>query len=355
MTESHEPHSLIDEVHGGLNAAELRAAGLDPETVLDFSVNINPYGPSPRVGDWLSGYDPTRYPDREVVELRSILAALNDVALENVLTGNGTAELIWLAARAFLRPGRPALVVGPTFGEYARAGRDAGALMAEVRASPPGFVMDPGQIVSAIETHRPAVVFLCTPNNPTGQWLTRDGVQHIAAACGSGLLILDEAYRAFAGQAPFGPPPLPNVLVLRSMTKDFALAGLRLGYALGQPGLLSAMRACQPPWSVNGAAQTAGLAVLGDLPHLTRTLELTRLAGEGLERSLRDLGACVLKSHTHFHLVEVGHAKLWRERMLKMGFVLRDCTSFGLPEFARVSTRRPEENERLIQAWAELL
>lgn len=259
--------------------------------------------------------------------------------------------MIWLVAHAFLRQGDRALIVGPTFGEYERAARAVGAEVIEFRSSPPDFLVDVDRLVCEIETRHPKVVFLCNPNNPTGGYLSESEVNRLAEACGDGLLILDEAYRGFVTLSPFGSIPRMNVVVLRSMTKDFALAGLRLGYVLAEPKLITAMRACQPPWSVSSMAQAAGLAGLGDLDHLQRTLELTHQLASALQRALTDLGARVAASRTHFCLIEVGDGAHWRKRLLSHGCVARDCASFGLPQYVRIGTRQPAENETLIRAW----
>jgi histidinol-phosphate/aromatic aminotransferase/cobyric acid decarboxylase-like protein len=176
-------------------------------------------------------------------------------------------------------------------------------------------------------------------------------VCRIAAACADGFLILDEAYRSFVAPSPFGPTPAANTLVLRSMTKDFALAGLRLGYALGAAHLLQAMRSIQPPWSVSGVAQAAGLASLGDLHYLYRTLELTRQSALSLRSALSSAGANVLPGATHYLLIDVGQAASWRKQLLTTGCLVRDCSSFGLISYMRVSTRSHDENQHLIKSW----
>jgi histidinol-phosphate aminotransferase len=345
---------MLPEAHGGVDPLELRELGIDPASVVDFSVNVNPYGPAPRALAALRRFDPAAYPDRRVLRLRETLAEANGVPLAEVLAGNGAAELIWLAAHAFLRPGDTALVVGPTFGEYERAARAVGARVACLRAAAPGFQLSAAQIVAEVRAQRPRLVFLCNPNNPTGLLLPEAGVAAIAAACAGGILVLDEAYRSFTAAAPFAPAPAPGVVVLRSMTKDFALAGLRLAYALGPPDLLEAMRACQPPWSVSGAAQAAGLAALKHRAHLARTLAQTRQAAAELRAGLTGLGARIVPASVHFLLIEVGSGAAVRSRLLGRGCLVRDCASFGLPEYVRVGTRTPPENARLIIAWPAL-
>lgn len=343
------------ETHGGLNLSELRSAGIDPASLIDFSVNVNPFGPSPQALSALRTLDPASYPDRHSLDLSEKLANLNSMAPENVLTGNGTTELIWLIAQAFLKPGDPAMIVGPTFGEYERAARALGANVIHVSAVPPDFELAVNWLLAEIKSCHPRLVFLCNPNNPTGRHLPEAVVTQLAAACAEGLLILDEAYRSFIAPSPFGPPLASNILIVRSLTKDFALAGLRLGYALGEADLIAAMRAFQPFWSVNSPAQAVGLACLNDLDYLRRTLELTRQSANGLQTALAALGARVLPMPTTpFCLVNVSDSARWRQQLLAEGCLVRDCASFDLPQYVRVSARRPEENEKLIHAWAKL-
>jgi len=342
------------ETHGGLNLSELRSAGIDPASLIDFSVNINPFGPSPHALSALRTLDPAPYPDRHSLDLRQRLATLNSVAPANVLAGNGTTELIWLIGQAFLKPGDPVIIVGPTFGEYERAARALGAQVIHVSAVPSDFELAVNRLMAEIKSRRPRLIFLCNPNNPTGCHLPDVAVTQLAA-CAEGLLILDEAYRSFTAPSPFGPPLAPNIIVVRSLTKDFALAGLRLGYALGETGLIAAMQAFQPFWSVNSPAQAVGLACLNDLDYLRRTLELTRQSANGLQTALAALGARVLPTPTTpFCLVNVSDSARWRQQLLAEGCLVRDCASFDLPQYVRVSARRPEENEKLIHAWAKL-
>lgn len=342
------------ETHGGLNLLELADAGIEPASVMDFSANVNPFGPSPHTLAALRRVDPGSYPDPEARALRLALAAANSSTPENVLVGNGTADLIWLAAHSLLKPGDPLLIVGPTFGEYERSARAVGGRLSHFTARAPDFQIDIDHLTWTIRDLRPRLTFLCNPNNPTGQHLVDADVQRVATACGRGWLILDEAYRGFVSDSPFGPPPRPNVIVLRSMTKDFALPGLRLGYAVAASKPLERMRAFQPPWSVNAAAQAAGLACMNDLKHLWRTLDMTTQSAGMLRAGLTRTGARVVTAPTHFLLVEVGDGGTWRERLMAEGCLVRDCASFGLPQFVRVGTRRAEENDTLVRAWKRL-
>ncbi len=341
-------------LHGGLNYIELRGMGINPTALVDFSTNINPFGPSPRALAALRTIDPSPYPDRDVLDLRAALSQANHVSLDSIMVGNGTAELIWLAANAFLAPGNSVIIVGPTFGEYERAVRANGANVIPFRAMPPFFQLDVNDLIIHIKKHLPRLVFLCNPNNPTGLHLSNTDIHRIAEACTNGILILDEAYRSFVTPSPFASPPTANTLVLRSMTKDFALAGVRLGYVLGAHHLLNRMRAIQPPWSVSSVAQVAGLASLNDIDHLRHTLELTRQSAWALRGGLATLGAEVLSAATHYILINVGDAANWRKRLMAQGCLIRDCSSFGLSQYVRVGARSDEENQILLQTWSSI-
>ena len=339
------------ESHGSFNFSELRSAGIDPNSLIDFSVNINPYGASPRALESLRSFDPTRYPDRHTLDLREALAHANDVTTNHILVGNGVAELIWLIAHALIRQGDTILIAAPTFSDYERAARACAANVFHFRASPPHFQFDIEALIDQIKTIQPRLVFLCNPNNPTGTYLSDSAIKRIAEASSEGVLILDESYRAFVTLSPFSKPLTENTIVLRSMTKDFALAGLRLGYAIATPKWIDALRSYQPTWSVNGAAQTVGLATLNDINYLRHTLELTQHNAATLRESLIALGADVVKSSAHFCLINVGNGKAWRQQLMQHGCLVRDCASFVLPSYIRIGTRLPEQNKQMVEVW----
>jgi histidinol-phosphate aminotransferase len=349
---------LPPSVHGGFDYAELERLGLGPDDVLDFSVNSNPFGPPPDVGRIWAQVAVDRYPDRECLALRAALAEWNFLAEEQVWVGNGSSELIWLLGLAYLRVDDSVLIVGPTYGEYAVAGRMMQARVETfVARHEDGFRPAVGALANMLQDVRPRLTFLCNPNNPTGVYLDRSMVESLVAANPDGLLVLDEAYAAFVADRWDVTPLLETgrVAVLRSMTKDYALTGLRLGYLLACAEIVGAVRRVQPPWSVNAVAQAAGLAVLQAEEHLQDTLAKTRQVALELRQALLALGLRVRPSDTHFFLVEVGDAAKTRVKLLQRSILVRDCTSFGLPSFVRVATRRPGENHRLIAAWRDLL
>ena len=348
-------------VHGGARPAELRALGLRPEDVIDFSASVNPLGPPPAVREALARLDPSAYPDPDCTELREALAAREGVSPAEVFVGNGSVEILHLLAAVSLEPGDAAVVFAPAFGEYEAACRRRGARVTEVRArEEDGFRWNLDAALSALPGAR--LVFLGNPNNPTGVYLARDEVERILAAAfpggtAGGLLVLDEAYRSFV-EAPWPSTGLARggrAVLVRSLTKDCGLAGLRLGYCLAAPEVVARLRAAQVTWSVNAAAQAAGLAALADAAHLERSRAAVREAKAYLVGALRDLGLPVTAGAANFLLVRTGRAAEVRRRLLRHGLLVRDCTSFGLRDHVRIGVRTRPECERLVAALAAVL
>ncbi len=348
--------ALSPAAHGALDFAELEQLGLRPDEVLDFSVNSNPFGPPPVVRQVMEQTAIERYPDRETLALRRALAGHLGVDSTRILAGNGTAELIWLVALAYIRPGDAVLVAGPTFGEYARAARIMGAEVHTWTAQPEtGFTFNTTQISQALHRCFYKIVFLCNPNNPTGQVFPLEALDQWAQAHPQTLFVVDEAYIAFAaGVESVIRVQADNILVLRSMTKDYALAGLRLGYAVGDEAIISALIKVRPPWSVNALAQAAGVAVLQDRVFLNDSMRKLHIAKQTLIDGLMELGYRPLDSKVHYFLTPVGNGADFRQALLSFGIQVRDCSSFGLPAYVRISPRQPEENASLLYALQEL-
>jgi histidinol-phosphate aminotransferase len=342
----------LHEEHGGLDPLELRNYGLSSDSLIDFSVNSNPFGPSPRIAQALSHIDISKYPDRNCSELTNRLAELNHTSVDQVLIGNGTAELIWLIAQAFLEPGDEVLIIGPTFSEYRRAATRLNALVTEIAASPPYFIPPLEKVIDFILKSHPRLVFLCNPNNPTGKFITEEKIQPIIAACGTdALLVIDKAYLPFVNGSFSETGVQQNLLVLRSMTKDFALAGLRLGYLLGDSSKIERMKTFQPAWSVNAFAQTAGITALSDLAYYENTLSSLREIQNSFFSEIKAYGFHIIESDVHFALIQPGFpADLFRAQLLYSGIQVRDCASFGLFNSIRIGTRLKEENQKLIEA-----
>ena len=193
---------------------------------------------------------------------------LHQVYHINVNIGNGTTELIWAIAHAYLKPGLKAATLGPTFGEYRVACLAAGATVVEFQAQASAcFQPDTAAVAAWTRREQPSLVWLCNPNNPTGTWLDQQHIKLVAAACqGTGvMLVVDEAYwrfvfphEVYSAVELVDATRKQQVMVLRSLTKDCALAGLRLGYAIATPDVAERLGAQLPSWNVNGVAQAAG-------------------------------------------------------------------------------------------------
>lgn len=337
--------------HGGARPDQLRAG------VLDFSASINPYAPPPGLRRALAAVNFRDYPDPAARRLTALLATAHDLRPEQVLVGNGSAELIFLVGRAFLRPGCAAVVVGPAFGEYAYASALAGAGVVTYTApETAGFAPELPELTRLLGRTRPAVVWVANPANPTGTYLPAAPFVAMLEAC-DGVVVIDEAFRSFV-ERPWPSEGLlatGRVLLVRSLTKDFGLAGLRLGYLLGPPELIGRVGAYQPPWSVNALAQAAGEFVLTRTPDFVAgsRRRLARRRRE-LRQALRGLGLWVSDSAANFLLVKTGAGAACAEFLLERHRILvRDCTSFGLPEYIRVAVRRRPENGRLVTALAD--
>lgn len=325
--------------------------------VVDFSASCNPLGPAPRVLAAARAAACGTYPEPESATLRAAIAARLGLPADRIVVGNGSVELIWLLALAYLERGDRALVVGPTFAEYARAARLIGARVSEHCASPDAaFRLDVPDLCSALHAARPRITFLCNPNNPTGTYLGRGEVEAILSAT-PGLLVLDEAYVGFA-DAPWDVRPLladEQLVVVRSMTKEHAIAGLRLGYALGARSVVRAIQWAQPPWSVNAAAQAAGLAALDEAEHVAGGRALAQAAKDRLASGLRALDLAVLPSAANFFLVAVPDAPILAVALRREGIYVRDCASFGLPGHLRLAARPLAECDALLAAIRRVL
>ena len=363
-------------VHGGLNYAELESLGLRPEEVTDFSASINPLGPSQVALEAAQRVNLAAYPDPDCLDLRRAIGNSLDIDPENVLPGNGSTELIHLLARAFLAPdnlkalppgpgtGGAALIFAPTFGEYVAACRTEGVEPVSLlpqRAGQSGarFLWDIPGALDSIADHTPAIVFLCNPNNPTGVYLGEDQISRVAEALqGFGLLVLDEAYLPFVRERWNSVPllSLGNVVLLRSMTKDYALTGLRLGYVLAPEDIVIRVRRFQYSWSVNAAAQAAGIAALADHQHVENGKSVVDEGKEHLRQVASDLGIESPPAAANFLLFNVGSAREVRKALLLQHRIcVRDCTSFGLPEYIRIGVRTMEDNRRLAEALRSVL
>jgi len=347
----------LEQRHGGLQASDLAGTGLRTADVLDFSSSLNPLGPPPAVREALASFDPGRYPDPTCTELRGVLSERLGISLDRILIGSGSTELIHLVVRLFVHRGQRPVVFAPTFSEFERAVGIAGGHAYPWTATPQrGFRWALRNKPGVLERVRPPLVWLCNPNNPTGVYLPRDRVELVASALTEGPLLLDEAYAAFVDE-PWSSLDLTQtgrVILLRSMTKDYAIPALRLGYLVAHPDVVSAAAAIQPEWSVSGAAIVGGLAALRTKGYVE---EGRRIAGEAktyLCEALPAIGLEVVEGAANFILVRAGDGPGLRMQLLRLGVAVRDCSSFGLPEYVRIGMRCIPDCERLVAAFAKL-
>lgn len=360
-----EVASIQRVVHGAVGDGELHNAGLAAQDVVDFSVNSNPLGPSPRAIEALASVDIARYPDDDATKLRLALGDLFSLQPDQIVVGNGSAEILWLIALAYLRPGDKVALFGPTFGEYERAVQLMGGRCETLLTrADERFQLDVATACGWLRALQPRLVVLCNPNNPTGAYLDLPDVQEVVDASGNALVVIDEAYAGFSirrtqrylsGLRALLPLlEWENVVLVRSLTKDCALAGLRLGYALASAETADILRRVKPPWSVNRAAQAAGLASLADHAHLEDGCTLASDAVDLMLRGFRELGLSVFDTAANFFLTDVGNGSQVRSALLRQGLVVRDCASFGLPSMIRVAARPLPDCERLLKAMAQL-
>ena len=202
----------------------------------------------------------------------------------------------------------------------------------------------------------PRVAFICNPNNPTSRYIDVGQLVSLADGFEDTLFVIDEAYISFVGggESCIGRGIRDNLLVLHSMTKDYALSGLRLGYAVGSENVIESLRVVAPPWSVNSMAQAAGIAALEDTEYLARSVKGVVESKEYLCSSLLGAGFKVYPSAANFILIEVGDASKMGAKLMSKGMCVRDCSSFGLPQFIRIGVRTLPECQRLVAAMKEV-
>lgn len=349
-------------LHGGNVFAIARSLGLAPEELLDFSASINPLGMAPGVKDAVcAGFDRLlHYPDDGALELGRALAALHGLTPANVCVANGSTELIHLVPR--LVPGRRGLIVAPPFAEYGEALRRSGWQVDYFELTPEeGFALSLKALGERLGQGYD-LLFLCNPGNPTGSLVPRREMAAVIELCRAThtFLVLDEAFMDFCEEESAKALVVAGGcgIVLRSMTKFYALPGLRLGYVLAAEELAGRVAGLRAPWSVNTMAQIAGMASLAATEYRKATLEaVTR------ERSFLSAGLAAIPglrpypSAANYLLVEIAAAPsagALQERLLSERILIRNCGNFvGLSErFFRVAVRRREENERLLAALA---
>ncbi|HET6332275.1 MAG TPA: histidinol-phosphate transaminase [Polyangiales bacterium] len=348
-------------VHGGLDPRELARFGIAPQSVLDLSVNVNPRGPHEAVQRAVAEASISDYPDRTASRARHAVANALDCDPSRVMLGHGSVELLWALVADLRRSagGKPLLIVGPTFGEVAAAARAHDVTCAQIdMLEADGFALDLARIEAAIRQCAPCAVYLCQPNNPTGRALGNSELQVLIAQHPHLQFVLDQAFLSLStehAQAKLRLEREPNVIVIRSLTKDHALAGLRAGYALASPAWIARLDAQRPPWTVSAPAQAAVIAAMEHPEHVREAREFLLAARQQLSAAVAALGFPVVPSETHYFLLKVADADRAREQLLRRHQLLvRSCNSFGLPEYLRVAAGDAVASERLLRGLGEL-
>ena len=343
--------------HGGALAAELEALALGPDDVLDFSVNVNPYGPCPEVLAAVRSAPVHRYPDPSALAVRRGVSAATGAHPDEVVFGAGAADLLWTVCRALFAGGGTALAVEPSFSEFGAAADAAGARLVRWTArAEDAFAPDLDGVAAAARREQADAVYLCAPTTPVGAPVPLAAVRTLAQRLPATIVILDESFLSLSDGAEESALSLPaNVVRLRSMTKEHAIPGLRAGYLLAPAPLARAVEVSRPAWSTSSVAQAAALAALGASAFVSASRERLRADREATATSLRALGLAPLFSVAPYLVFRADDAAGLRSRLLRRRVLVRDCASFGLAGFVRVAARPTAEREQLVDALAKEL
>lgn len=337
--------------HGSVDYSEMRRRGIDPERVVDFSTNVNPFGLSPRVREAVNTAVLDRYPDRHCLRLRETISRREAIPVEKIVVGNGSSELLQLLTQTLIHPCDDVLILGPTYAEYDRASRLAGARVIWCRATAEANFAIPVADTEAALQRQPKIAFICNPNNPTGQVTPRELLLDWVAKYPATRFVVDESYVDFSDSpVSVADVRFPNLIVLRSLTKSHALAGLRLGYAVADQDMIGKLCQRRIPWSVSAPAQAAGVAAIEDRSWWEASLACLRDAKREMVQQLISRGFKPLASSVNFFLLPVDDAAGVREQLLSDHILVRDCGSFGIRDHIRIGVRTPKENQRLIAA-----
>lgn len=334
--------------------------------IIKLASNENPHGPSPATLEamhaaldqvWL-------YPDGSCHELKAALAHQLGVAPQCLSIGNGSNDLLMLLAEAFLSSQCSAVYSQYGFAVYPLVIRETGAHAIEVPALPRSSGMPFGHDLTAMAAAvRPdtRLLFIADPNNPTGTWVQAHELERLLQSVPSStLVVLDEAYYEYARELGLAErlPWIgahPNLIVLRTFSKAYGLAGARIGYAISHPEIAQVLDRLRPAFNVNAVAQAGAVAALGDRRHMQRSVEATMREQARLCAELSRLGLWCAPSAANFLLIEIGAsaAQLF-QALLARGIIVRPLASYGLPDYLRISVGLPAHNDRLLAALREL-
>lgn len=328
---------------------------------IKLASNENPLGPCPRALEAIeqAAVSLHRYPDGAGHDLIQKIARVNGVAPENVVIGNGSDDIIAMLVQAFIRPGNRVIVPQPSFLMYDIAATAAGAVVDRVPLD--GLGMDLAAMADRV-TADTRLIFVCNPNNPTGTVVTRSAFNDFMARLPDHVVVVvDEAYIEFAKNPDClktgSPADLNRPLVtLRTFSKVYGLAGLRVGYGIMPAELSGFLHRVRQPFNVNALAQAAAAAALDDRDFLRRSIRLVHDGLESLYADLDRLGLVYFKTESNFFLIDVGApADDVFEKMLRQGVIVRSMRAYGYPNYIRVNVGLEKENRRFIQALKTVL
>jgi len=347
---AYEPGKPIEET--------ARELGLDPETIVKLASNENPLGPAPAAIEAMKeeATGVHIYPDGGGYKLRQALADHHGLGLENVVLGNGSNEIIELLCHCFLNPKTELIAAEHAFVVYKLMATLFGAKYVEV--ADPDFIHDLDGMADAI-TEDTRLVFIANPNNPTGTMVNQEALDRFMDRLPDHVVaVLDEAYYEFLDDAPDTVKYVRegrNVCVLRTFSKAYGLAGLRIGYGLASPQVAAILQKARQPFNANSMAQAAALAAMNDSEHVAKTMETNRTGLAFYEQAFMARDLEYVPSAANFVLVKVGDGDDLFAKMLRKGVIVRAMSGYKLPEWVRISIGTMPENERCIEVLDEVL
>ena len=347
--------ALAAYVPGKPIAETARELGFPESEILKMASNESPLGSSPKALAAIRGaLDVLHYyPDGSGYELKGVLARKLGVAPENLVLGNGSNDVLELVARAFLRPGDSAVYSRHAFLVYPLAVQAVGATGIEVPAR--AYAADVEAMAAAVRADT-KVVFIANPNNPTGTFTPWERLRALVERAGSGtLVVIDEAYEEYLPDALRSPTPawiarLPNLVVTRTLSKAYGLAGLRVGYAIADPAVADVMNRVRQPFNVNHLAMVAACAALDDADFIARSRAVNAAGLVQLRAGFERLGLESIASFGNFITVRVVDAGDVYRRLLAEGVIVRPIAGYGMPEHLRVTVGLPGQNARFLAA-----
>ena len=332
-----------------------RELGLQESSIIKLASNENPRGASPKAVDAMRAAigETGRYPDGSAFALKEALSRRYGLSADRIVIGNGSNDVLEMAARAFLAPGSSTVYSEHAFAVYPLVTQATGATGIVVPARDFGHDLD--AMCQAIRGDT-RIVFVANPNNPTGTWIApkriRSFLEKVAADV---LVILDEAYNEYLdadlrGDAVRWVEEFPNLVVSRTFSKAYGLAGLRVGYGLAHPQVADLMNRVRQPFNVSHIAQAAAVAALFDDEFVEQSRQLNRRGMNTLTEGFRRLRLSWIPSHGNFVSFKVGQGTEIFRRLLSHGVIVRPIAAYGMPEYLRVSIGTEAENARFLSA-----